>query len=356
MPMTDPLLDFRRGTGMAMAMIVVAMASHALADPLATADVRSSSRTATAAFDGVVEAVQQTAIAAQVSGAIVEIAVRPGDRIKAGQLLVRVDANAAEQSLAASEADVRAARASLDVAAKELARQRLLFEKNYTSRAALDRAEAQFKATEAQVSAQIAQAGAARAQSGYFVVRAPYAGVVADVPAMPGDMAMPGRPLVIVYDPAALRIAASVPETAIRGTPHGPDVGAEIPGLPGVPGRIAPTRVEVLPTLDAGTHTVIVRLALPTRIDGARPGMFARVWLPGVGSAEERLFVPASSVVRRAEMTGVYVVDARGRAILRQVRLGRASDGEVEVLSGIDAGERVALEPQAAARQAIASR
>jgi multidrug resistance efflux pump len=92
------------------------------------------------------------------------------------------------------------------VAVKEFDRQKLLFEKNYTSQAALERAEAQFKATQAQVSAQLAQAGAARAQSGFFVVRAPYGGVIADVPAMLGDMAMPGRPLLTIYDPASLRV------------------------------------------------------------------------------------------------------------------------------------------------------
>jgi multidrug efflux pump subunit AcrA (membrane-fusion protein) len=69
------------------------------------------------------------------------------------------------------------------------------------------------------------------------------------------------------------------------------------------------------------------------------------------GTATPRLYVPAQAVVRRAEMTGVYVLDPNGHPILRQVRLGRAVGDSVEVLSGVSAGERVALDPQAAARE-----
>ena len=97
-------------------------------------------------------------MAAQVSGAVVAIDVKAGDVVKAGQVLARIDARAAEQNVAVSDAQVLSARATLEVAVKEFDRQKLLFEKNYTSRAALERAEAQFKATQAQVAAQLAQA------------------------------------------------------------------------------------------------------------------------------------------------------------------------------------------------------
>ena len=103
--------------------------------------------------------------------------------------------------------------------------------------------------------------------------------------------------------------------------------------------------------MDAATHTVQLRITLPAAQPGLAPGLFARVWLPVAGADKTaRLFVPASAVVRRAEMTGLYVVDAQGRAQLRQVRLGRAHGDKVEVLSGVAGGERVALDPQAAAR------
>jgi len=313
--------------------------------------VQSPGAGESASFDGVVEAVRQTVMSAQVSGAVVAIDVKVGDVVKTGQVLARIDARAAEHNVAASDALVLSARATLDVATKEFDRQKLLFEKKYTSQAALERAEAQFKATQAQVSAQLAQAGAARTQSGFFVLRAPYGGVIADVPAVLGDMAMPGRPLLTLYDPASLRVTASIPQTEIARIAPGKPAKVQFPGLPADRQWAAPIGQTLLPTADPGTHTAQIRLDLPTTVGNLSPGTFARVWLPMQGASTPRLYVPAKAVVRRAEMTGVYVLDAKGHPILRQVRLGRAVDDSVEVLSGVSAGEHVALDPQAAARE-----
>ena len=317
---------------------------------LVTAAVQSTGTGDAAGFDGVVEAVRQTTVAAQVSGAVIALDVKAGDVVKAGKVLVRIDAHAADQTVAASEAQVQSARAALEAATKDFERQKQLYDKKYTSQAALERAEAQFKATQAQVAAQIAQAGAARAQSGFFVVKAPYGGVVAEVPVALGDMALPGRPLLTLYDPSALRVTVAVPQTAVAVLPAAPSIKVELPGHSGDRQWITPSRVELLPTVDPGTHTVQVRLDLPASVQGVKPGTFARAWLPGQRGVAARFFVPATAVVRRAEMTGLYVIDANGRPILRQVRLGRAGNDTVEILSGVAAGERVALEPQAAAR------
>ena len=301
-------------------------------------------------FDGVVEAVRQTVVAAQVQGAVVELKVKAGDRVAAGQLLLRIDARAAEQAAAASDAQAQSVRASLALAKAELGRQQQLFKQNYISAAALDRAEAEFKATEAQLNAQLAQAGAARTQTAFHIVRAPYAGVVAEVPVTLGDMALPGRALVTVYDPAALRITASVPQSVAVRLAAGTAPRVELPGLASP--RVTPTRWQVLPTADAATHTVLLRAELPAGLAGVAPGQFARLWLPLPASAgaAAAVSVPAAAVVRRAEMTGLYVLTPEGKPLLRQVRLGREDAGRVEVLSGLAAGERVVTDPQAAAR------
>jgi multidrug efflux pump subunit AcrA (membrane-fusion protein) len=164
-------------------------------------------------------------------------------------------------------------------------------------------------------------------------------------------MAMPGRPLVTLYDPAALRVTASVPQAVAARWQPAQLPRVELPGLAGAGSSVTPTHVQVLPTIDPATHTVPLRADLPAALEGAVPGMFARLWLPlaGAGSAAS-LTVPLSSVVHRAEMTGLYVLDPAGKAVLRQVRLGRAEGGRVEILSGLAAGERVLADPQAAAR------
>ena len=315
---------------------------------LASAPVQTAPAQAASGFDGVVEAVRQSVVAAQVPGAVTALEVKPGDTVKAGQVLARIDARAAEQSANASAAQVQSAQALLDMASKDFERQKQLFQRQYISQAALERAESQFKATQAQAAALLAQAGAARTQSGFYVVRAPFSGVVAEVPVALGDMAMPGRALVTLYEPGALRVTAAVPQTAMVQPAQG--VRIELPGLAPERRWFAPSQVQVLPTVDAGTHTVQLRIGLPEGMAGVAPGMFARVWLPAAQGAPGRLYVPAASIVHRGEMTGVYVVGAKGETVLRQVRLGRASGETVEVLAGVSAGDRVALDPQAAAR------
>jgi multidrug efflux pump subunit AcrA (membrane-fusion protein) len=99
------------------------------------------------------------------------------------------------------------------------------------------------------------------------------------------------------------------------------------------------------------SHTLELRLDLPPDTEAA-PGMFARAWLSGPARAlgNARLFVPAQALVRRSELAAVYVIGRDGKPVLRQVRPGRSEGSQVEILSGVAAGERVALDPQAAAR------
>jgi RND family efflux transporter MFP subunit len=223
-------------------------------------------------------------------------------------VLLRLDARAADQTAAASDAQVQAARAALDVASKDFERQRQLFQQNYISQAALEQAQAQFKATQAQVNAQLAQAGAARTQTGFYVVRAPFAGVVSEVPVSLGDMAMPGRALVTLYDPAALRVTAAVPQSLTTNLVAGQLPRIEFPGLPAAQQWVQPLRAQLLPTVDPATHTAQMRAELPSGLTHLAPGRYARLWLPlaagaPAAGAAATMSVPQAAVVRRAELT-----------------------------------------------------
>ena len=197
---------------------------------------------------------------------------------------------------------------------------------------------------------QQAQTRAAQTQTGFFSVRAPFHGVVSDVPVTLGDMAMPGRPLVTLHDPSALRVSAAVPQSMIEGVRQQLKVVRyNIEGHTSV----AAASVQLLPAVDPVTHTAQLRVALPAGVEGLVPGMFARVWVPASAAAQNggnaaqggRVFLPLTAIVRRAEMTGVYVMDAQGKPRLRQVRLGRTTGQTVEVLSGVSTGEQVVTEP-----------
>lgn len=320
------------------------------AAPLAYLEVQGAAQAGWSSSDAKVEAVRDTVVSSQVSGAIVTLQVKGGDRVSVGQELLRLDARMASQGAAASQAQVAAAQANLLVASKEYERQKQLFAKRYISQAALDNAQAQWQASQAQVQALSAQAGVASTQAGLHVLRAPYAGVVSSVPAALGDMAMPGVPLIHMYDPAALRVTAQLSQEQAARLRQARGVEVEIPGLRGERIALSAKNIEVLPTADALSHTVTVRGLLGDGPQGAAPGMFARLFWQDATAGDQRLLVPAKSVVRRAEMTGVYVQGSNGQPQLRQVRLGQPQGEMVEVLSGLRAGERVAEQPQAAAK------
>ena len=334
-------------------------AGDTAAQPVATFTVKPAAAQLASSVDAQVEAVRDATLSAQVQGAVISLSAKAGDRVTAGQELARIDARAAQQNAAASAAQVDAARAAQNVATKEYERQKQLFQKQYISQAALDRAEAQWRASQSQVQALLAQAGAAATQSGFYVIKAPFAGVVGHVPATLGDMAMPGKPLMTVYDPSLMRVTAYVGQqqaATLRDGGTG-ELQVEIAGISASRIAVPASKVQVLPTVDAQSHTVQVRVELPASLVGVAPGMFARLWLDAAkgtaapaAAAVGPLLVPASVVVRRAEMTGVYVLDGQGRPLLRQVRLGRPAGDMVEVLSGVRAGDRIALQPQAAAK------
>jgi membrane fusion protein, multidrug efflux system len=323
----------------------------ASAADLATSRVQAAGGDDVYVTDGVVEAVRQTVIAAQVPGRITALPVKAGDAVKSGQTLARIDQRAAVQQAAVSQAQVTAARAQLDVAEKEYERSQRLYRLNYISLAAMDQAEAQYKATAAQVRATLAQAGWAATQTTFNVLEAPYAGVLADVSAQLGDMAMPGKALMTVYDPSALRVVVNLPESYLPLLKAGAPVKLEFSGAADkVRWQIAQS-VTILPTADPSSHTVEVRLDLPAHLSGLTPGMFARAYFPTSGTGTARLSVPATAVVKRTELYAVYVIDPNGKSQLRQVRIGKSLGDRVEVLAGLQVGERVALDPLAAAKR-----
>jgi hypothetical protein len=165
-------------------------------------------------------------------------------------------------------------------------------------------------------------------------------------------------PLLTLYDPAALRVTAAIPQSFATQAAAGLSLRIELPGLSAASAWVLPSRLQLLPTVDAATHTVQLRADLPADLAGLSPGMFARLWLPvpqataaaGSVPAATTLSVALQSIVRRAEMTGLYVLDPTGKPVLRQVRLGRVVGDRIEILSGLMAGEQVISDPQSAAR------
>lgn len=277
--------------------------------------------------EATVEAVRQATVAAQIAGRVLEVRIDAGQRVKQGELLMRLDAREA----AGSDAS---ARATLAQAAAAYERSRNLHAQKFISQAALDQAAAAFKAAQG-------AAAATGASASHGVVTAPIAGVVAQRHVEPGEMATPGLPLITLFDPKGMRVIASLPQYKLAELRKAGRARVEFPET----GKwIDVQRVEILPTVDARSRTATARLYLPENLEGVVPGMYARAHFT-IGQAR-KLTVPAAAVLRRGEVTAVYVLDDKGAASLRQVRLGESmAGGELEVLAGLNSGERVSLVP-----------
>ncbi|MSP86247.1 MAG: efflux RND transporter periplasmic adaptor subunit [Methylotenera sp.] len=337
-----------RCTGVAF--LSLALSAPATAASLATTMVKQLNSAPTFTAEGVVEAIRGSVIAPQVPGSITALAVKVGDHVKAGQLLARIDTRMATQQAITNQAQVMAAQAQLSAARKEYERKNRLYEKQYISQAALERAESDYKTAEAQTKAQLAQTGLSDVQTGLHTINAPYAGVIAEVMTEVGGMAMPGQPLLAIYDPSEFRVTVNVPQSQLANLKAGASVEVQIPAAAEACRKLSSTHMTILPMVDPVSNMVQVRLTLPQRLTSLSPGMFARAMLPveavkGAG----QILVPAKSVIRRSELVAIYVVDQQGRPQLRQVRLGRQQGENVEVFAGLNVGELVALDPIAAA-------
>jgi RND family efflux transporter MFP subunit len=276
--------------------------------------------------ESLVEAVQQATVAAQLQGRVLDVRADAGQRVQKGDVLMRIDAREADEAARAAEAQYANARVSYE-------RTKSLVAQKFMSPATLDKAKADFDAA-------AANRAAAGASQSHATIVAPMAGIVARRYAEAGDMATPGKPLFTIYQPGSLRVVASIPQYRLKEMRAAKAAKVEFPEL----GKwVDATSVQLLPTADAATHVSQVRVNLPD-VPEATPGMFARVHF--VTGQAEKLTVPAVAVLRRGEVAAVYVQAADGRLSLRQLRLGDpVGEGEIEVLAGLAAGDKVVTDP-----------
>lgn len=309
--------------------------------------VAADTATGGRAWDGTVEAVREAVLSAQTAGRVTAIDADVNDRVAAGQILLRLTVVEQQAGVDAARAQLRAAEASAVEAERQFQRFSALAKDNYVSRAQLDQARSARDAANAARDAARAQLSSAGQNADYTTVRAPYAGIVSARRVEPGETVNPGQPLLTVYAPDDLRIEVRVPQSAadaIRSQP-----GARVRFDDGT--TVDAREVVVYPAADPASHSVPVRVLLPRMAEAIAPGTTAKVVF-AIGDDAHALRVPTASVLRRGELTAVYVVKD-GRVLLRQLRLGASEGGSVEVLAGLRAGEVVARDPEAAV-QAVA--
>jgi len=302
------------------------------------------------AWDGVVEAVQQTRLTAQTSGRVIEVAHDVDDRVTAGTVLVRLSAVEQQSAVDVARAQLVAGEASAREAEADYRRYLELSQGHYVSQSQLERMLAARDSAVASRDAARATRASAEQNVAYTVVRAPYDGIVASRDVEPGEAVAPGQRVAMMFSPGALRIEVTLPQAvadAMRADPHaivqlhdGRTIDAD--------------EVIPFPAADATTHTVRVRVLLPTLDPAPVPGTIAKVRFPAAaGTSHPR--IPTSATVRRGEVVAVYVL-ANGALSLRQLRLGEATSDDVEVIAGLRVGETIATDPVAARQALVAAR
>jgi RND family efflux transporter MFP subunit len=306
--------------------LFLASAAASAADPLPVIVVTPHAVDLAFPAESLVEAVQQTTVGAQIAGRVIEVRADAGQSVKKGDVLMRIDAREAVEAARAAEAQYANAKVSYE-------RTKSLVAQKFMSSAALDKTKADFDSAAANRSA-------SNASQSHAAIVSPMNGVVARRLTELGDMATPGKPLFLIYEPGSLRVTASVPQYRLAEMRGVKAARVEFPEL----GKwVEATAVTLLPTADVSTHVSQVRVSLPAMPE-ATPGMFARVHFV-VGQAE-KMTVPAAAVLRRGEVAAVYVQLPDGRLSLRQLRLGDlVGQGEIEVLAGLVAGDKVVTDP-----------
>lgn len=298
-------------------------------------------------WDGVVEAVNQVTITAQTNARVLELPYDVNDVVAKGAVLVRFSDVEQKSARNAAQAQIASAQAAYKDAQASFERISAVYAKGYVSTAQMDQQRAARDTAKAALSAARAQLGAAGQQLDYTVLRAPFAGIITHRYVHVGQAVQAGppspQPLIQLQALDHLRVNVQVPQSVVDSIRqfHTADI------LPAGQHdrRITATTVEVFPYADPESHTFNVRLPLPAGATGLYPGMTVKVAF-ATGEAK-RLLVPASALVQRGELVAVYVIGEHG-VTLRQVRVGSGVGDQVEVLAGLDDGERVATDPQAA--------
>jgi RND family efflux transporter MFP subunit len=306
--------------------------------PFETFTVESARAPLERIHDGTVEAVHKATMSAQTSGRIAEVFFDVDDYVEPGQPIIRFTDTEQQAGLGRADAALREALARQKQAEDEFRRKSELLQSGLSSQRDYDQAVAARDAAAARVAAERSSIDAARQQLEYTLVRAPYAGIVTARHVEVGEAVTVGQPLMSGLSLEALRVVVDLPQqlaAKVRKYRSAAVLTDE--------GRVTVAEITIFPFADSASNTFTARLDLPPGQFALYPGMFVKAAFV-IGDAS-RLLIPEHALVRRSEVSGVYVVSNDGQVRFRQVRAGNRFDDRVEILAGLVEGERVALDP-----------
>jgi len=280
-------------------------------------------------------------IAARIIGLIRKVNVQEGSKVKKDQLLITIDPTEMQAQQAESEARLAQSKARLAEAEADLKRYQALYKEKVISVDRFRKAELALQLAEGENRAARAALERIQVQMQYASIRSPVSGVVVARHKQAGDIATPGTPLLTIENPDNVVVRTFVKEQHIQHINIGDSTEVEIEAA-GTKSKGIITKI--VPSADPGTHSYLVKIAL-TEKGAARTGMFARVNFK-IGHSTG-ILIPTSAVISRADLNGVYIIGSDNVAHYRLVRLGRQFNNRVEILTGLNDGDRiVSNEPQ----------
>lgn len=277
-------------------------------------------------------------LSSRVVGFIQRLDVREGHKVAKGDLLVQIDPADINEAIRQGQAGVAAARNDLEDAERDVEKYGKLAVDGYAPAETLRKAKVRRDIARSSLSRAEATLASANAQRTYAAIVSPVDGVVVARHRNPGEMATTGQPIVTLESRRNLVLRVFIPERQMSRIGQGMEVGARIDALShGLVGTVS----RVVPSGDPSTRRYQVDITLPAD-QPLLPGMFGRAEFPlGQVSA---LLVPQAAVTRRGGLDGVLVVDQSRAVRFRWLRLGRKWQGQVEVVDGLTANERIVLQ------------
>jgi len=286
---------------------------------------------------------REVEVRAQVPGVLLGLRVDRGDAVAAGQPIVRIEAEGVRGQATSARAGVAAAEAQVALARRQLESARKLHEAGALSDIELEEAEAGFRAAEAQLAAARAQAAGAGESAARATVTAPIAGEISARHASEGEAVNPGQAIVTIVNTRVLELAGQVPVDRAVGIRRGMPVEFTVDAYPGRTLRGEVARVE--PTADPGTRQVGVYVRLPNQDRELVGGLYAAGRIL-TGESREAVVVPIDALRSDEGGTHVWVIEG-GAAVRAPVTVGIRDErrGVVQILSGLEGGERVIAAP-----------
>ena len=305
-------------------------------------EVRLLQTTETVSAVGTVEPRRKAEVASRLLATVLEVKVDAGEMVTAGQTLVVLDDREIQAQLREAEAGVIGVEADLAVRDRDYQRYKAMFAEKAVTKEDFDRVQGAYQVTQAQLTRAQEQVERIKVMLTYSEIDAPESGIVADRYADPGDLAAPGKPLLRVHDPHELELHASVRESLATHLRPGMKLGVRVDAADlEVEGIVR----EIVPQAETASRSVLVKVSLPPESRTLYIGTFGRLHIP-VGNLD-RIVIPQTAVQSIGQLEVVEVVDENGTLERRFVRSGELIDNQIEILSGLRIGERVALPDKA---------